>query len=630
MRRIHLLAALVLALCAAAFLPGIGGPFILDDHGSVVGAKPGELSAQELVDIAVRDRAGMLRRPLSNLSFTANHLLARDRPLGFKLTNLAIHWLCGFLLFVLARRLLARIRPDWPAQRVALASLVAAAIWVAHPLQVSTTLYIVQRMAQLGALFSIVALVVFAGAFPQAPTDRERTPRELLVRFALYALAGLLALLSKETGVLIPLLAAVCAWTFADARADARDTRRFLLATIGAPLAIGAVGMLVLWDSITGGYSTRDFTLVDRLLTQPGILLGYLRAIFWPDPALMGIFQDDVPIARAGDAKTWLAVAAILAMFAAAVLLRRRAPIVAFACGWFLAAHALESTFVPLELVFEHRNYLALFGPAMLVAWPLSAVWSRPGFERAVAAIPVLVLAGLTMARSHTWSSNDVLMLTEFRNHPHSLRALMMASSRAVQARRFDEAERHIATIQSLAPQRGWPLLLDAHLQCSVAGHPVDWAAVERHFRAGRINDADYGMLQGLAGRMLVREHCPHGDRAALAHTLEVVRARLEQDGAIGRLEEIYVLQSYLAKGDGDYARAAQLLDAGARAHPAGTIALFDLALLQLNHGMVEDVPQTIARLREVAAKHDYPIDYQIDEIEGFLAAARRDAANAR
>src|SRR5690606_579132 len=109
------------------------------------------------------------------------------------------------------------------------------------------------------------------------------------------------------------------------------------------------------------------FTQGQRLLTQLWVLGFYLKLILLPRLADLSLFHDDIAALHHFD----VLGAALLAGFAAAlylmIRLRRKAPLCAFALAWFLIAHALESTFLDLELVFEHRNYLAALGPLMVL-----------------------------------------------------------------------------------------------------------------------------------------------------------------------------------------------------------------------------------------------------------------------
>ena len=65
---------------------------------------------------------------------------------------------------------------------------------------------------------------------------------------------------------------------------------------------------------------------------------------------------------------TALSLLAWVGAVAVALLLRKRYPLLVFALLFYLVAHSMESTILPLEMVFEHRNYLPSVGVCLLVA----------------------------------------------------------------------------------------------------------------------------------------------------------------------------------------------------------------------------------------------------------------------
>src|SRR5690606_33752686 len=129
--------------------------------------------------------------------------------------------------------------------------------------------------------------------------------------------------------------------------------------------AAGVFGYLLLRANYSEDVLTvRDFDAGDRLLTEAHVLWEYLRYAFLPTPTGLGPFHDDHSIYRDWlNPQALLVVGAWLASIAGAIALRKRAPLFSFAVAWYLFGHALESTTIPLEIYFEHRNYVPLLGP---------------------------------------------------------------------------------------------------------------------------------------------------------------------------------------------------------------------------------------------------------------------------
>src|SRR5690606_30370486 len=108
---------------------------------------------------------------------------------------------CGLLLFWLILLILETEQPRSRTNR--LLALFVATVWLLHPLLSSTVLYVVQRMTQLSALFTLLALISYITARRTLPTQHRKG---LLLLFVLTPLLTLAAFLSKENGALAPLL----------------------------------------------------------------------------------------------------------------------------------------------------------------------------------------------------------------------------------------------------------------------------------------------------------------------------------------------------------------------------------------------------------------------------------------
>jgi hypothetical protein len=174
-------------------------------------------------------------------------------------------------------------------------------------------------------------------------------------------------------------------------------------------------------------YGNRDFTLAERLLTQSRILWQYLNWMLVPNVFDMGFFHDDIPLSRG----LWAPVTTALSLLAWGCVLgvalwwRRTYPLFVFAVLFYLVAHSVESSILPLELVFEHRNYLPSVGIAILAASALLRFFNRFNQQRLWVALfgIVSILAALLFVRTHSWSDEMTLARFNVVNHPDSARA---------------------------------------------------------------------------------------------------------------------------------------------------------------------------------------------------------------
>lgn len=419
--RIAIAFALALAATAAVSWAALAGPFLFDDFPNLqhLASLRGALDWASIAHY-VSLFEGDPGRPLSMLSFVLNDATWPSQPRSFKYTNLMVHLLVGTVLFGLARTL-ARAR--LPGRGADLVAVLAAAAWLLHPMQLSTSMLVIQRMTQLAALFAAAGLWGYA-----ALALRARGTGTAFAAIAALGAGTVLALLCKENGALVPLLAVVANGTLLRDRLAQAPTaaRRVLLAGAAAPV-VAFVGAIALrWEALTS-YGSRDFTMAERLASQARALADYLAQVIVPRLRGGGIYHDDFAVSR-GLLEPWTTLPAILfvvALAAAAFALRRRWPVPAFAVGWFLGGHLLESTAFPLELYFEHRNYLPMFGILFALAWGAATAAAR--WRRIAMAGAVLWLAyatWLTAVQARVWGDAAALATVWAIEHPGSARAV--------------------------------------------------------------------------------------------------------------------------------------------------------------------------------------------------------------
>jgi hypothetical protein len=362
-------------------------------------------------------------RPVSMLSFLLD---ARDwpaEPAPFLRTNLTLHIVNGMLLALLLLQLGRALESSDGTSRPVYASLLGAGLWLLHPLLVSTTLYAVQREAILPASFVLVGLIGYVVARRRIAQGGGHGAWLLLV--CSLGLATLLAGFSKANGFLLPLLALVLEFTIFLNDGEAGRWRRRLRIVLLLPSLL-LVGVVFAYGLAPSRYAGRDFSLGQRLLTESRILCEYLYELAVPRVMTDGLFNDDIVLSTSllSPPTTLPALLLIAALPVLAFLLRRRAPAWAAAIGFFLAGHFLESTVLPLELRFEHRNYL----PALLLFWPLA--WTlfgsglRPRARLVASVMALLVFALLTWQRATLWGNPDRQTALWLVQHPRSPRAL--------------------------------------------------------------------------------------------------------------------------------------------------------------------------------------------------------------
>lgn len=368
-----------------------------------------------------------VQRPLAMLTYALNYVLGSG-TFGFKSTNLAIHLLNTILVALLTFRLLAVCWNPREDERKPLSwSLAAAAAWAVHPLQISTIMYVVQRMELLGFTFTLLALLAYWHARQRQIKGLYSWPW-LLLSGAL-VISGFAA---KETVVLMPayaLLMEMFVLHFAAKQINISKLWRIFFAA-GCILAVLAFTFYVIPRYANdNAFSGRGYDAWQRVLTQFRVLPMYLGWCFAPLPNHLVFYYDNYVASRdlLHPITTLLGGLLLLGLIVVAIAVRKQRPLLAFGIGWFFVAHALTSAPIALELVFEHRNYPALLGVVLVVADLF--YWLSSRFKSPLPAILGVVLIAnlcfLTTLRSLVWSSPFQLASTLAENNPGSTRAAM-------------------------------------------------------------------------------------------------------------------------------------------------------------------------------------------------------------
>ncbi len=477
------LMAALLALTAWLYWPGTSGPPLLDDVSSVLVIDDLRDHPDKLWEVVFGDGSGPLGRPVTILSFALEKLWLGDSLEISKRVNLALHLVNGVLVFAVFCLLLAHTAA--PAAPV-LAALLAGA-WLLAPLQVSSVLYVVQRMAMLSTTFMLCALL--AWLLWRRRLAAGRVAWHLL---ALVLLSTVVAVFAKENAVVIvPVLLLVEALWFQCRDTQGRVMPRWRRAVHGI-IAVGAAGLLAVavlrWESLAGAFRHRPFSLEERLLTQLRVLWDYVGQLWWPDLQSLGVYHDDFAISRslADPATTlWAALAwCAVAALAALALRWRQGRWAALGVAWFLVGHAVESSVLPLELYFEHRNYFPALGLWLLLGLGLAALMrTGPPLVAPVLTLLAVYVCWLALQTSplvQVWSSRPLLAMHHVNGHPGSARAntdmaVLMADAGAMaEARRYSQ----LAFQSSSGERDADRALRDLALAC-IAGVAVDPAEIQ-------------------------------------------------------------------------------------------------------------------------------------------------------
>lgn len=596
------------AALLVVYWAGLSGGFAFDDFGNIVGNR-----ALRVVDdsfaawMAATNSgvAGPLGRGLSMLSFALNYRFFGESPFSFKLTNLGIHYVNALLMCVLARQAIGIAHRTTSCRRAWSIALCAASIWALHPMNALPVLFIVQRMTSLSAFFMLVGVSLYL----YGRTTRSRRGVGAIAISVLLCWPA--ALYAKETGVLLPLYLLLCEWLLLGSFRTL--SRRAVLV-----LALTTVTLLLTfcwanWGIVTSGYRVRDFSLQERLMTEARVLWFYVQQLLWPVPQVFALYHDDILISRGllTPPATLLAIAAWLGATTLAYLLRGRQPLFAFAVFWFLASHALESTFLPLEIAFEHRNYLASFG---LFVWLASLLlpdgsvkkWKWP---RVVVLLGFLVCCALVSnLRALQWADDLSRREVEVFNHPQSARAnyeyAIRILEKTYEAGRGSEqayalVQMHLRRAVALDSSGKMALTGLIYLDC-IAGKLKDTrlgSDLRRRFESDRFNWEDSILLQSLSPMLAERKLCM--DEREVDALLQAGISNPHIDATARSM--VYALaMDYALAVSHSVPLAIGYAQAAVASNPASSALRMNLIHLYLQSGRVDQAEQEYARLLTV------------------------------
>lgn len=411
---------------------GLPGAFVFDDrpgisHNSAL--KIDSLDLDSLREAAFSSDSGPLKRPLSMVTFALNYYFTALNPLYFKATNIVIHLLTGVSLAFLTSTLLSApaFSSIKPTRRHGIAIATASA-WLLHPFLLTSVLYTVQRMTSLSGLFTVLGAVIYS----RARLFQLRNGKGTVMILASFLIFTPLAALCKENGLLLPLLLfsiEICVFRFAAfSTKQKRQLTGLFCVTAALPVIGGLLYLAHNSSSWFGGYQMRDFSLIERLLTQCRVVAWYLQMIVLPDIQQMGLHHDDFDKSTGllSPLATFPSIALMLILWTAIVITWKKQPVLSFGLLWFFVGHLLESTIFPLELVYEHRNYLPAYGIIFILFYYLlnsPITRKKPQLSVLASATYFLFLAFSLQLRAQTWSSEVSLVFDSAKNHPNSARA---------------------------------------------------------------------------------------------------------------------------------------------------------------------------------------------------------------
>ncbi|EIJ42458.1 hypothetical protein BegalDRAFT_1578 [Beggiatoa alba B18LD] len=567
-------------LCLISYVfmlsPYLGGGFIFDDFPNLDGLKyiNADNFWRQLIQFITEGGAGELGRPISLFSFALQYQSWFNVEVeAFKYVNLMIHLLNGSLIFWILI-LLTPLFLKSNSLRYSFALLVTV-IWLFHPIQISTVLYVVQRMAQLATLFMLLGILLYLkGRFLLAD---NRLGLGFFSVSCGVILGGILATFSKENGVLLVFYLLVLEFTLLQKLRTPRYWQYWKISFLYIPcllLITYLLASVLFSQKFHASYTALDLTVIDRLLTQSRILFNYLSQILLITSEQYGLMHDDYMSSRSllSPPITLFTSVSLIILFLSAIRLRKKYLIFSFSLLWFLAGHLLESSVVPLVLYFEHRNYLPLMGISVGLVY--SVFWlftylNKSNIRYFIVFFSLLWLSFavyLCTVQAKIWANPLYQANLWAEKHPNSLVAQTMRASAYLSLGLETEAEQTYYKMVGKFPEIASPTVFLYSRRCFSSQRVL--APVEIDFFIDKVKTAKIDIATLTALSVIVTEQVNQQCTAIpLAVTEKIITAILENPSTSIHKRHVYVLQSILYAYKAQFAAALNSLDQAIALH---------------------------------------------------------------
>ena len=450
---VFFLAAIVI-IGAAIYANSLQAPFNLDSQARIANNSHIRINSitYENLTKAVFNEQASKNRPLPNLSFALNYYFNAYDVKYYHIVNILLHLVTGVLLFFLFQAMLHLRLPEDTETRPTLIAFSAALIWLVHPVHTQSVTYIVQRSNIMAALFCICSLWFYTIGRAQVRSAKGRTA------LAAAAISWFLALACKQNAAIFPFLILLYEWFFYQdlSKAWLKNNLKYffcfgLVLTIVAFVYLGSdpLGKL----SSLRDFSESRFTLTERVLTQFRVVVHYLSIFFWPHPSRLNL-DHDFPLSQSftDPITTLLGSLFLTGLLLMGFLGARRYRLVSFCIFWYFVNLAIESTVIPLAVIFEHRTYMPYMGVALCSVVLVDRILKIPSLKVALVLLVSAAFAFWTYQRNEIWREPVSLWQDAAAKSPNKARPHNNLGLAQLDLGRYDEAIAQFESVLAIEP----------------------------------------------------------------------------------------------------------------------------------------------------------------------------------
>jgi len=356
-------------------------PFVFDDIHSIKNntyIRINEITTDSLVNVFYKKKSSLMRA-IPKVTFALNYYFHQYSLKGYRIVNIIIHILSGIILYFFIKTTLSISTLQSKYSNPDIIAFFSTIVWFVHPLHTQSVTYIVQRMTSMSAMFSVLSMLLYAtGRIRQqqhiSTTFQNKTVYGPIISVtSLYFLGAVvvwfMALFSKENAAVLPFFIFLYEWYFFQ-DLDQKWIKRNMKIIFAGVLLISVTAFIILGTSplhrlkSIADFGRNEFTFMERILTQPRVVIHYITLLFYPHPSRLNL-DYDFPLSHSliDPVTTLFSVFAIIGLIWLAVYSAKQERLLSFCILWFFGNLVIESSVIPLAIIFEHRTYL----PSMFI-----------------------------------------------------------------------------------------------------------------------------------------------------------------------------------------------------------------------------------------------------------------------
>lgn len=448
-KTIHII-SIIFFICIS-YSNSIYSPFILDDFHSFINNQNlyiNNISIDSLEQLSKTEFG--VNRLIPLLTFALDHLISNGNIIQYHITNIIIHVATAITIYFLIINLLSanNIKLLVENTNKRLFAFMVSAIWALNPVQTNAVTYLVQRMTSMAALFYIAAILMYVKTRKSESKNKKCLYILLCVAFSVFSFV------SKENSATLPIAIWMIEYFFFNNEIFIKFLNKikplFIYASV-ALLTLLLPPFYYTFNNMISGYATRSFTLTERLLTESRVISYFISLLLAPFPWRLNI-DYDFPISKSliSPPQTIISILTIFIIIMTCVRLRKKLPLVAFGFLFFFLNLIIESTFVPLEIIFEHRLYLPSVGFFIgivslidIYLFKLNNIFSKKILKDFLLCFVILLISALsilTTYRNYDWKDTFTLYTDALSKSPDKPRTLVNAGLSFARNNQYDKA----------------------------------------------------------------------------------------------------------------------------------------------------------------------------------------------